>query len=79
MELNNTIDDKEKKIFKINDAMWYDKNVDILRKQSKGLLKYAENRDDTTVDVTKETDRIVTAYNSKAGGNSKEQVLNGFL
>lgn len=27
IELNNTIDDKEKKIININDAMWHEKNI----------------------------------------------------
>ncbi len=31
-ELNNTITDKEIKIHKINDGMWHEKNIDVLRK-----------------------------------------------
>ncbi len=52
-ELNNTITDKETKIHKVNDSLWHEKNIDILRKESKNLLTYAQNPSDTTFDVRK--------------------------
>ena len=55
----------------INDRIWQENNYEILKKQSRALLKYSENRNDTTFDVKKEVERINTTYNSKAGGRTK--------
>lgn len=53
--MNNTISDKEKKINRINDAMWHERNIDTLKRESKNLLVYAQNPNDTTFDVKRET------------------------
>lgn len=52
--------------------MWHQKNIDTLKKESKNLLVYAQNPNDTTFDVKRETERIKNVYNQKAGGRTKE-------